>query len=92
MNTNLGNSSFDSQFLADKMNVSRRNLHYRIRAYTGLTPNQYIVEARLARAKYLLETHAFETVAEVCYAVGMKTTQYFSRLMKERFGKAPSEY
>jgi signal transduction histidine kinase/DNA-binding response OmpR family regulator/ligand-binding sensor domain-containing protein len=92
VNTNIGNSSFDSQFLAEKMNVSRRNLHYRIRAYTGLTPNQYIVEARLARAKYLLETRAFETVAEVCYAVGMKTTQYFSRLMRQRFGKAPSEY
>ena len=74
------------------MNVSRRNLHYKIKAYTGLTPNQYIIETRLIRAKYLLEAKIYRTVAEVCYSVGMKNTQHFSKLIKERFGKSPSEY
>ncbi len=92
LNNNLGNSRFNPQSLADEMNVSRRNLHYKIKAYTGLTPNQYIIETRLIRAKYLLEAKIYRTVAEVCYSVGMKNTQHFSKLIKERFGKSPSEY
>jgi AraC-like DNA-binding protein len=51
-----------------------------------MTPNQYITEIRLNKARQLLESRQFETVAEVCYAVGFKTPHYFSKLMKERFG------
>gem|GEM_PF-6096706 len=34
----------------------------------------------------LLASGGHKTLAEVCYAVGMKTPDYFSKLMKERFG------
>ena len=89
---NLSDFRFSVVTLAEEMNVSERTLQYRIKMFTGLTPNQYLTEARLMEAKRLLEAKAYETVSEVCFAVGLKTTQYFSRLMKERFGRLPSSY
>ncbi|MEY4135556.1 MAG: hypothetical protein RL386_1906, partial [Bacteroidota bacterium] len=92
VNEYLGDPNFSILRLADKMNASERTIHYKIKAYTGLTPNQYITEARLHKARQLLEAKAYPTVSEVCYAVGFKTTQYFARIMKERFGKSPSDF
>lgn len=88
----LQNPDFSIQRLAEAMRVSERTLQYKIKAHTGLTPNQYVVEARLQKARQLLEAKTYPTISEVCYAVGFKTTQYFARIMKERFGKSPSEF
>ncbi len=79
-------TDFSVDMLADALHISRRNLYYKLRAGTGMTPNQYITEIRLNKARQLLESRQFETIAEVCYAVGFKTPHYFSKLMKERFG------
>ena len=83
---NMSNPDLAVSDLAVKMNISRRNLYNKVLACTGISPSQYITEIRLNRARYLIETKAFETVSEVCYAVGFKTPHYFSKLMKERFG------
>lgn len=83
---NIGNADLAINELADKMNISRRNMYNKVVACTGMSPSQYLTEVRLNRARYLIETGAFETIAEVCYAVGFKTPHYFSKLMKERFG------
>ncbi|MFZ4428282.1 MAG: ATP-binding protein [Saprospiraceae bacterium] len=89
---NLNNPHLSVQTLADKMAISERTLQNKIKAFTGLTPNQYLTEARLQKARLLLEARAFQTVSEVCYAVGFKTTQYFAAIMKKRFGKSPTDY
>jgi YesN/AraC family two-component response regulator len=83
---NIGNADLAVNDLADKMNISRRNMYNKVVACTGMPPSQYLTEIRLNRARYLIETRTFETMAEVCYAVGFKTPHYFSKLMKERFG------
>jgi signal transduction histidine kinase/DNA-binding response OmpR family regulator/ligand-binding sensor domain-containing protein len=82
----ISNTDLSVETLADALHISRRSLFYKLRASTGMTPNQYIVEIRLNKARQLLESRQFETVSEVCYAVGFKTPHYFSKLMKERFG------
>ena len=83
---NIGNADFLLGDLAVKMNMSERNLYNKVLACTGMKPSQYLSEIRLNRARYLMDTGAFETMAEVCYAVGFKTPHYFNKLMKERFG------
>lgn len=89
---NLKNPNFTIQMLSEELNISKRNLYYKIEAYTGMTPNQYLTEIRLLEARKLLENKVYETVAEVCFAVGFTTTRYFSKLIKERFGKFPADY
>ena len=88
---NLGNPAFSISTLAEKMNISDRGLYNKIKAYTGLSPNQYLIEVRLLKARQLLETKAYQTAAEVCFVVGFKSPPYFSRIFKNRFGKLPSE-
>lgn len=92
VNQHLGDPNFSILQLASKMNASERTIHYKIKSFTGLTPNQYITEARLNKARQLLEAKVYPTVSEVCYAVGFKTTQYFARIIKERFGRSPSDF
>ena len=89
---NIRDSEFSLDALAEGLNMSRKTLYNKVTAYTGMTPNQYITEIRLNKARQILESRSFETISEVCYAVGMKTPYYFGKLMKDRFGKAPSEY
>ncbi|MEY3368299.1 MAG: hypothetical protein RI973_1454, partial [Bacteroidota bacterium] len=83
----LHDARFSVPQLAQALNITERTLQYKLKSLTGLTPNRYLMEARR-----LLESGRYDTVGEVCYAVGMKTTQYSARLMRERFGKLPSEY
>ncbi len=90
--THLVDPNLSVERIAELMNISERSLHYKLKSFTGLTPNQYLTEARLVHAQRLLETKACQTVAEVCYAVGFKTPAYFAKLLKDRFGKTPSDY
>lgn len=83
---NIGNPDYSLDELAEQLNMSRRNLYNKVLACTGMTPNQYLTEVRLHKARQLIESKTFSTMAEVCYAVGMKTPYYFSKLMKERYG------
>ena len=92
VNDQLSNVHFSVQVLAERLNITERTLQNKLKAYTGMTPSQYLTELRLLKARKLLEDRTFETITEVCYAVGLKTPWYFSRLMKERFGKHPSDF
>jgi len=83
---------FSINRLAQDQNLSERQFYRRIKSITGLTPNRYFRELRLHHAKQLLETGACQTVAEVSYAIGIETPEYFSKKYRERFGKRPIEY
>lgn len=84
---NIVNPDFTLDELAGILKISRRSLYNKIMANAGMTPNQYLTDIRLIEGHRLLkESGEFKTIAEVCYAVGMKTPDYFSKLLKERFG------
>ena len=59
--------------------------------YTGTTPMQYIVSARIANAQLLLETTQY-SVSEISRIVGYDNPLYFSRLFHKTKGFSPSEY
>lgn len=78
--------------IAYKMALSERTFRNRIKEYTGLSPHEYIMEARMSKALQFLKNKTYLTVAEVAYAVGLEYSSYFTKTFKKRFGKAPSEY
>jgi AraC-like DNA-binding protein len=60
-------------------------------AVFGATPHQFRIDARLARAKYLLlGDHA--CVTDVCMEVGFSSLGSFSSLFSRRVGVAPALY
>jgi len=88
----ISNSNFTVDSLADILNASRSKVHRRIKLITGLTPNKYLREIKLQVAREILEQGEAQTVSEVCYAVGFDTPKYFSKLFEARFGKRPISY
>ena len=57
----------------------------------GLSPKEYIIRARLAKAKNLLQSSNM-TVGEISDLTGFGDVAYFSKIFKSRFGISPSAY
>ena len=72
--------------------MSRRQFFRMTKQETGLTPNQFVQEIRLQKARQLLESKEKLSIKEITFAVGLQKPSYFSFLFKKRFGISPSEY
>lgn len=88
----FGNSQFNIDHLAEMLGMKRTAFYQRIRQESGMSANQFIQEVRLLNARELLETKQARSVREAAKAVGFRSTDYFSRLFRQRFGKSPAEY
>lgn len=88
----LAGPTFSIDLLAEDMEISARQMQRKLKHIVGMSPNQYVQELRLQLGLTYLENLSYHTIAEVAKAVGFRTTKYFSRLFKERYGKNPSNY
>ena len=86
----IEDENFGVETLGEALHIGRRQLHRKIKAITGESPNAVIRSVRLHRAKQLLEQKA-GTVTEVAFRIGFNSLPYFSKTFKEKFGKLPSE-
>lgn len=74
--------------MAESCGLGRtRFVHYCKRA-TGVSPQEYLAELRLARAADMLHTTDL-TVAQIALQCGFQTSQYFSTVFRRRFGVSP---
>ena len=86
---NIDNPAFTIDQLAAGMLMGRTIFYQQVRELTGLTPNQYLQEARMVIARRLLEKGTYNNVKGVLQAIGLKDEKYFIRLYKKRFGISP---
>lgn len=84
----LGNSSLQIDEIGQRLGLSRVQLYRRLKAETGMTPNELLRTYRLAKAARLLTTTDL-TVAEIAYRVGFSSPSYFSRCFREQFETLP---
>ncbi|WP_025663177.1 helix-turn-helix domain-containing protein [Aquimarina megaterium] len=87
---NLSNDQFGVDVLADKMAMSRSNLHRRLKKTCNKNSSQYIREYRLEEAKKMLLNEEV-TASEVSYKVGFGSPSYFSKCFTSYFGYPPSK-
>ncbi|HRI22136.1 MAG TPA: ATP-binding protein, partial [Panacibacter sp.] len=87
---NLDNELFGVVDLANAVNMSRSQLHRKLKALTGNGPNELIRNFRLERALELLQKNA-GNITEVAFMTGFSSPAYFSKCFSERFGYAPNE-
>ncbi|MCO6489865.1 MAG: response regulator [Phaeodactylibacter sp.] len=87
---NLDNSFLSVSGLAHEFAMSESTLLRQLKRLAGLTPNQYLQEMRLDKARRLLENATYNSVARVAAEVGYSDPRSFSRSFKKRFGKLPS--
>lgn len=91
-NQRLSKETFSVDELAAAMLMGRTSFFKETKRLTGLSPNQYILEARLVRARYLMETQPNLNLKKVIQQVGLKHESHFVKVFKKRFGHPPSHY
>lgn len=90
LETHVSDENFGIAELCEILNISRTQLHRKLKKLTGLSASHYLRSLRLEIAKDLLEKTGLN-VSEVAYRVGFSSPSYFSKVFKEEFGYAPKE-
>ena len=88
VDSNLCNEHFGAKELAQKIGISRSQLHRRMRRLNGKSTTQFIREYRLEKAYEMLKAEV-GTAADISYRVGFGSPTYFNRCFHEYFGYAP---
>ncbi len=77
--------------LAQKLKLSRTQLHRKISAFTNRPASLFLRTVRLHHARKMLEQNNL-TVNEVPYRVGFSSHAYFSKCFREALGCTPREF
>ena len=88
---NLQNPELSNITIAEKVGISEVYLRKLFLSYCGVTPKQYILEARIHKAKQMLVDAPF-TVASIAEECGFSSVYHFCRAFKNRTGMTPTEY
>ncbi|MCC4118098.1 GlxA family transcriptional regulator [Aromatoleum toluclasticum] len=76
--------------LALRARVSQRQLDRLFQRHLSTTPSRYYLEARLTRARRLLQ-QTNEPITSIAIACGFSSAPHFSRCYREFFGVPPSQ-
>ncbi len=90
MNENVF-KDIDPEELAMKLNISYSWFRKVFKDYTGYAPAKYFQELKLRKAKQLL-VGTSQSVKEISFMLGYKSTEHFFSLFKKRTGFTPLEY
>ena len=77
--------------LARQFAVSKYHMIKEFKRYTGFTPNEYIINTRLTKAKEWLR-YSDRSVADIAEEVGIDNVSHFINLFKTREGSTPLAY
>lgn len=88
---NYAKSDLTNKLLAEKCHISEVYFRRLFLKRYGMSPKQFIIDIRLARAKQLL-SEGITKIGTVASDCGFQNQYHFSRLFKEKVGLTPTEY
>ena len=77
--------------MAQAAGLSRAHFSREFRQTFGESPHAYLLTRRLERAAALLRT-TDNSVAEICFTVGLQSVGSFTSSFKRMFGTSPTSY
>jgi AraC-like DNA-binding protein len=77
--------------MAEAAGLSRAHFSREFRQTFGESPHAYLLTRRLERAAALLRT-TDNSVAEICFSVGLQSVGSFTTSFKRTFGTSPTAY
>lgn len=86
----LEDENFSIDTLAEQMNMSRSNFYRKIKALSGMSPNDYLKTLRMNRAAELIRRGT--QISEVAAQVGFTSSSYFAKCFRAQYGVLPKEY
>jgi signal transduction histidine kinase/ligand-binding sensor domain-containing protein/DNA-binding response OmpR family regulator len=88
---NLNNTQLSVEDLSRQMGISRGSLYNKLLEITGQSPVEFIRSIKLEKAVVLLEKSDMN-IAQIAYASGFATPNYFTRAFKAKYEMLPSQY
>ena len=88
---NISNENFAVEDICREIGISRVQLYRKLKALLGYNVNDYILNVRLQKAKYLLAANNY-SISEVAFKVGFSSQAYFSTVFKSKFAVTPTEF
>lgn len=88
---NIDDFDLKVQILCDELHLSHSQLHRKLTAVCGLSPNRFIRLVRLQRARELLLDRE-GSITAVAFDTGFQDPDYFSRVFRETYDQTPSEF
>ena len=88
---NLASENMNSVFIADKMNLSQRQLNRKVKSVIGIDTASLIRDVRIQEAKQMLTT-SDDPVTEIAEKCGFDSGSYFSKIFKQYTSLTPTEY
>ena len=77
--------------IAKMCNVSQNYFCRLFKEYSGITPQDYILKAKIEKAKIALRETSL-SVSEIALLCGFEDASYFCRLFKKKTGVSPLGY
>lgn len=90
--SNLANEDFSAENISRGMGLSRVQLYRKVKTLLGYNVNEYLLNMRLQKSKYLLQHEGVMTISQVSAEVGFSSPTYFATVFKSKFGVTPKEY
>ncbi len=86
---NSNNTALHQDVIAKEFNISKSSFYRKIKSNTGLSPNNFIKEIRLQKAREIIQNDTDISLKELSFLVGFNHTSYFSKIYEKRFGVKP---
>lgn len=86
---NCANLNFKQIDIAEFFSISESSLYRKIKSCRGKTPNQFITELKLQKARKIIENNPETSLKRLSLEVGFKHYHYFSDMYFKRFGNKP---
>jgi AraC-like DNA-binding protein len=77
--------------VAEYVGISYDHLRHIFIEHTGITLNQYLINARIERSRQLLE-HSTLNQSQIAQMAGLSNEQYFNACFKKIYGLTPGQY
>ncbi len=92
INRHLADADFDHAQMANEVGMSRSALFKKLKALTGMGYSVFVRHVRLTAARKMMDTHRYDRVSDIAYAVGFSDPRYFSTCFRQAFGTSPTDY
>ena len=88
---NLSNSDFQTDALAEEMNMSRSTFYRKLKAITDMSGSEFIRYIKIQRSAQLLLSHEF-TIKQIAYEIGFNDAKHFRKCFIKQYNMTPSDY
>ena len=88
---NIGDETYSVEQMAKNLFISYSQLHRKLMALLGYSPNQFIRILRMQKAKELLKT-TDDSIANISAICGFNDAGYFGKVFKQENGMTPQDW